>query len=90
MAGPGHRPLGSGYILGLSVLGRRTRLIMLICPDCGSTASVFSARTPLGPERIEGDNTGSSQARKSCWELIGLGWPVGLVSRNPSSATAWM
>ena len=71
-AGPEQHPLGSGYILGLSLLGRRILLIMLTCPDL-STASAFSARTALGPEGIEGDGTGSSQARESCWELRGLG-----------------
>lgn len=72
-AGPEQHPLGSGYILGLSLLGRRTLLIMLVCPDCGSMASAFSARPALGPEGMEGDRIGSSQARESGWELRGLG-----------------
>lgn len=46
---------------------------MLVCPDCGSMASAFSARPALGPEGMEGDRIGSSQARESGWELRGLG-----------------
>jgi len=53
-------------------------------------ASAFSACTSLGTEGVEEDSMGSSQARESFWELGGLGWPEGLVSRNPSSATAWI
>ena len=90
MAGLGQCPHGFGCILGLSLLGRRFLLIMLICPDRGSMASAFSACTSLGTERVEEDSMGSSQARESFWELGGLGWPEGLVSRNPSSATAWI
>ena len=45
MAWPGPCPCGSGCILGLSLLGRRILLIMLICPDCESMASAFSACT---------------------------------------------
>ena len=90
MAWPGQCPCGSGCILGLSLLGRRILLIMLICPDCGSMASAFSACTSLGAEGVEEDSMDSSQARESFWELGGLGWPEGLISRNPSSATAWI
>lgn len=67
VAGPGQCPLGSGCILELFLLGRRTLLIMLICPDCGSMASTFSARTAPGPEGMEGDSAGSSQ--ENFWEL---------------------
>ena len=90
VAGPGQCPHGFGCILGLSLLGRRFLLIKLICPDRGSMASAFSACTSLGTEGVEEDSMGSSQARESFWELGGLGWSEGLVSRYPSSATAWI